>query len=132
MGQKTPLDRVASYYPMIDAGRVTAILNLFTDNATYAREGRKPLVGLAAIKHFYHFDRGIYGKHRLKGTPQSCILPNNQGTLVTAEGVFEGHRRRTREPVNVTFQDVWLFPKQSDKASFRQSFIQLAQGEEPI
>lgn len=78
------VDTIRAYYDAVDAGDVDALLDLFTDDTTYLRPGYEPIVGRAAMEHFYRDVRVIdSGRHSL-----DAVLVD--GDLAACHGTFSG------------------------------------------
>ncbi len=57
---------VTDYYRHVDAGEVSSLVSLFTDEAVYYRPGYTPLRGHAELRTFYDSERVIEsGRHEL-------------------------------------------------------------------
>jgi steroid delta-isomerase len=75
---------VHRYYELVDAGDVTGLVNLFTEDATYHRPGYEPLEGRAGLARFYSQDRIIReGRH-------SVTTAVAAGSEVAVHGEFNG------------------------------------------
>lgn len=75
---------VTAYYGHVDAGEVSSLVGLFTDDAVYHRPGYPPLVGHADIARFYATDRVIAdGRHDL----EQLVV---DGASVAVHGTFNG------------------------------------------
>jgi ketosteroid isomerase-like protein len=75
---------VRRLYELIDAGDIPAMLELFTEDATYRRPGYDPLVGRDELERFYRHERIISeGVH----TPELVLV---NGEHIAVHGRFRG------------------------------------------
>lgn len=89
---------VRQYYELVDAGNTEALLQLFTNDVHYQRQGTPDLVGIDAMRHFYEHDRLIdYGRHVLDE-----VLVGQE--WVAVRGTFRGWLR-SGEAVTLEFTD---------------------------
>ncbi|HVD90505.1 MAG TPA: nuclear transport factor 2 family protein [Jatrophihabitantaceae bacterium] len=66
MADTTHTHTVRRCYDLIDAGRVEDFLANFHDDVVYERQGVPDIVGAAAMRRFYRYDRVIAaGRHSL-------------------------------------------------------------------
>jgi steroid Delta-isomerase len=80
----TPEQAVRSYYSLVDANDLTALLRLFSEQAVYRRPGYEPLVGREALAAFYGHERVIVsGRHKI-----SELVAD--GCKVAVHGQFTG------------------------------------------
>jgi len=97
----TAAERVRRYYRHVDAHEIDALLDLFADDAVYARPGYEPLNGRAEIENFYRAERVITsGRH----TVCSVLV---DGAQVAVHGEFAG-TVRTGEQVGLRFADFFV------------------------
>lgn len=90
--------RVEAYYRLVDAQAFDEMLELFADDAVYARPGYEPLRGKPAIAEFYRGARVIAsGRHTLAN-----VLID--GDRAAVEGSLRGTLRDGRD-VEVRFAD---------------------------
>lgn len=97
-----PAARVRAYYRHVDAGDVDALLELFAEDCIYERPGYAPLVGKAALAHFYATVRVIEsGRHEL-----GAVI--GRGDTVAVEGRWSG-RLRNGSDAEVRFAEFFVF-----------------------
>jgi uncharacterized protein len=95
---RTAQSLVLSYYHLVDAGKTDELLDLFSDNAVYERQGTPTINGKSALRRFYEVDRSIAaGVHDIE-----CILAGQPWTAV--RGQFRGVLK-SGEAVAVAFTD---------------------------
>jgi ketosteroid isomerase-like protein len=80
-------DVVTRYYQAVDSNDITALLNLFADDAVYERPGYPPLNGRADLQEFYTSTRIIRtGEHvitdRLETSKAIAVQGTFTGTVV--------------------------------------------------
>ncbi|MCW2571944.1 MAG: ketosteroid isomerase [Frankiales bacterium] len=85
-------DTVTRYYQAVDNNDITALLNLFTDDAVYERPGYPPLNGRADLQEFYTSTRVIQsGAHvitdRLETDRAIAVQGTFTGTVVGGQAV---------------------------------------------
>ncbi|WP_431897547.1 nuclear transport factor 2 family protein [Micromonospora haikouensis] len=100
--------RVRRYYDLVDSGDVTALVNLFADDAVYHRPGYPPLTGRTELERFYRADRIIReGRHSLSALVGSA-------TEIAVHGEFHGVLRNGQN-VSLRFADFFSF---TDEGTF--------------
>jgi uncharacterized protein len=87
-----PEDLVRTYYALVDAGRTADLLDLFTDDIVYERQGTPVIKGRAGLSRFYTAERTIAaGTHTLDevlvGAEWVAVRGRFAGTLNTGEYV---------------------------------------------
>ena len=111
----TPLARIQEYYRRVDANDIDWVVDLFADDAVYARANSR-FEGKETIAGFFRSDRKIRGTHGIEST---CAIDD----LVFAKGEFvgvgdAGDDRRVR------FFDVWQF-EPGGKVTLRETYLAL-------
>jgi ketosteroid isomerase-like protein len=97
-GQQPSEALVRRYYQRVDAHDVEALLECFSADASYRRQGTDPIHGKGALRRFYESERVIEsGVHQLDD-----VLVGAE--WVAVRGTFCG-RLRTGEDVQVGFTD---------------------------
>ncbi len=92
---------VRRYYELVDAGDVSALVAMFTADATYHRPGYEPMRGHDGLTAFYGGERVIReGRHTL-----DTVVP--AGSNIAVHGVFEGVLHDDRE-VSLRFADFFV------------------------
>ena len=109
---------IREFYRLVDAGDLTGLAALFTEDARYDRPGYPPLLGRDAIDHFYRYDRVIAaGRHQL----DSIVVSGNETAV---RGSFEGELR-DGSPVRHRFAE--FFRRTDDGLiSARETFFAIA------
>lgn len=75
---------VRDYYACVDSGQISALVDLFADDAEYHRPGYEPIVGRNQLESFYREQRIIRdGRHTL-----TAIVGSDD--LVAVHGEFNG------------------------------------------
>lgn len=90
--QAQPERTVRRYFRAVDAGDTATLLELFTEDAEYERQGTPTLRGKDALRKFYTEDRVIAsGRHTLEdvclGTDWVAVRGTLRGTLRSGEDV---------------------------------------------
>ena len=111
----TPLATIKEYYQRIDANDTDWVVDLFADDAVYARANSR-FEGKHSIENFFRNGRKIRGTH---GIENACAVDNR----VFAKGEFvgvgdAGDDRRVR------FLDVWYF-EPGGKVTLRETYLAL-------
>jgi len=98
----SPVSTVRRYYELVDSGDVSGLIGLFAPDAQYYRPGYPPLVGRAALEHFYREQRVIKeGSHVLSAVVAA-------GDNVAVHGEFKGLLRNGQQ-VDARFADFFSF-----------------------
>ncbi|MFL6124157.1 nuclear transport factor 2 family protein [Actinophytocola sp.] len=98
MPARTGRAAVERYYRLVDANRVSELVELFAEDSVYHRPGYRPLVGRAELTAFYTGERVIEsGRHVL-----SAVLTDGPRTAV--HGEFTG-RLKDGSDVRIRFAD---------------------------
>jgi len=96
------VEKVVSYYYLIDAGDVPNLVLLFDAECTYMRPGYPPLHGRTALQDFYMNTRVIAeGHHTVEGSVY-------EGDTVAVHGQFNGTLRDGSQ-VSTGFADFFYF-----------------------
>lgn len=91
---------VRRYYDTVDTKDATAVVSLFSEDATYRRPGYPLMVGRPALLRFYESDRVIEeGRHRL-----TRVVAGADPTQVAVTGCFVG-RLKDGSQVGLGFAD---------------------------
>lgn len=110
---------VRRYYDVVDANDVPAVLDIFTDDATYCRPGYEPMVGREALRAFYEGDRVIaQGKHTV-----ISLLVDETGDDPQAfvRGSFAGELKNG-ETASLQFADYFRFADDG-RVSYRHTYF---------
>lgn len=95
------LEKIHSYYRMVDAGDFDGLLDLFTNDAIYCRPGYPTLRGRADLSRFYKEQRVItQGRH----TISHAVVRHPQ---VAVQGEFNGVLSSERR-VSLRFADFFV------------------------
>lgn len=93
---------VRRYFTYVDAGQTSRLLELFTEDAEYDRQGTPPITGKSALARFYTEERVIAsGQHHLDDV---CI----GNDWVAVRGTLRG-QLTSGEQVDISFTDWYHF-----------------------
>lgn len=123
---KAPLQMVQAYYRAIDCQDLDAVIHLFHDDARYERAGWPVKVGRMAIERFFREERQLRGMHSLADFIENRWPARLTGRIdipagpsVLTHGTFAGTREH--EPIELHFEDFWVFDSTSWLVIFRWS-----------
>lgn len=112
---RVTLEKIHSYYRMVDAGDFDGLLNLFTNDAVYCRPGYPTLKGRADLSRFYREQRAIkHGRHTISGV----VVRYPQ---VAVQGEFNG-MLRSGQQISLRFADFFVM-EEDGRFSRRDTFF---------
>jgi steroid delta-isomerase len=112
---RVALEKIHSYYRMVDAGDFDGLLNLFTNDAVYCRPGYPTLKGRADLSRFYREQRVIkQGRH----TISRAVVRHPQ---VAVQGEFDGVLD-SNQRVSLRFADFFVL-EEDGRFSRRDTFF---------
>lgn len=122
--------KLIDYYQSIDKEDYRVLPRLFDERAIYNRHGWDEFYGLPAIIDFFKNKRLLRGQHTIlkmgPATPQNMQNQRWQealpvGVKVRVNGIFTG--KIQNRPIQLQFQDLWIFNPKTHKVVFRQTLI---------